>query len=232
MEPFIFILTIGVFCFTLSDASCQELIVTGSSRYNDTSGGQVSDLPTKLVTEVSSVYWYKESQPGKIYLLNNDSIINYRLNFRIDVPEVEIYLDEDIKILPIGLVQAIIMDTNKYVTQRYFEESSKLPQGFYEILVNGSYSLVKKLHFKIQTQDYSPQFDVGNTSARAIKTTKYYLINSENAVLDFSEAKKKIVLNFFDNPSRTKDFLKFEKVKFKKDRDLIKWIEYENSFPL
>ena len=232
MEPFIFLLTIGTFCFVVADASCQEMIITGNSRYNDTSGGQVSDLPTKIVNEVGAVYWYNEPQSGNIYLLNNDSIVSYRLNFRMDVPEIEIYLNDEVKILPLSIVKTIKMDTIEYVTQRHFQESAKLPQGFYEILLNGSYSLVKRLHFKIQTQDYSPQFDVGNTSARAIKATKYYIINSENEVLDFTKAKKKNVLNFFVNPARTNDFLKLEKVKFKKDRDLIKWIEYENSFPL
>ncbi len=91
---------------------------------------------------------------------------------------------------------------------------------------------MKKLNYKSQTPDYRPQFDVGNTSAHAIKTVNYYFINPANIVLDISASKRKMVPYFFVNPTRTKEFLKLEKVKIKKDLDLIKWIEYENSFPL
>jgi len=210
------------------DVRGQELIVAGNSRYNDTSGGLISNLPTKLTNSVGEVYWFEEPLVAKVQLLNNDSITGYKINLRLDIASVEIFEGNQIKVLPLALVTTITTEASVLITHKSYPDYGNLPQGFYEVLVEGRYSLLKHLHYKIQDQNYNVQFDVGSPNASAIRVEKHYVLCPSHDVIDLTESSRKTVADLFPNPIHTKAFIKSEKIKLKKSDDLIRWIEHEN----
>ena len=123
--PFSFIFISLLSIALLYDVRGQELIIAGSSRYNDTSGGLISNLPTKVNNSVGEVYWYAEPQVAKIQLLNNDSLTGYKINLRLDIVGVEIFEDNHVKVLPLALVTIITTDASVYVTHKAYQEIIK-----------------------------------------------------------------------------------------------------------
>lgn len=206
----------------------QEVVIPGNSRYNDTSGGRITDLPTKVISSINEVYWYEEIQMGHIYFPNGDSILNQKINIRLDNAGIEIHKGGEIKVLPLGLIHAVSIASSVLVTNKYFNTGYDLPFGFYRILDEGNYSLVMFLTYKVQLQNYNPQFDVGNTKARAYRESKFLILMPDFTMIDISDKSKKAVCNIFEDPQRSLRFIKENKLRLNKEEDLVKLVKYEN----
>jgi len=209
----------------------QEVVIPGNSRYNDISGGRITDLPTKVVTSVDEVYWYEEPRMGQIYFPNGDSILNHNINIRLDIAGIEIYYGSEIKVLPLALIHSVSVGLNVFVTHKYFDAQYNIPKGFYKILVDGSYSLLAHMNYEIQQQNYNAQFDVGNTKAKVFKENNFFVIGGDFEVLDLTDTRKKIACKFFPDPQLSMAFLKENRVRMKNADDLVKWVTYENRIP-
>ena len=212
----------------INNSYSQDVVIPGNSRYNDTSGGRITDLPTKVVSSVNEVYWHDELQLGKIYFPNGDSILNQKINIRLDNAGIEIHKGGEIKVLPLGLIQAVSIASNVLVTNKYFNTRYDLPIGFYRILVEDNYSLVLHLTYKVQQQNYNPQFDVGNTKAKAYRESNFLILMPDFTVIDISDKSKKAVCNIFEDPQRSLRLIKENKLRLNKEEDLVKLVKYEN----
>lgn len=208
---------------------CQGVVIPGGSRYNDTSGGRITDLPIKVVSSIDEVYWNEEPQMGQICFPNGDSILNHKIKIRLDNLGIEIYDGNDIKVLPLGLIHSVSVDSNVLVTNKYFNTKYDLPSGFYQILAVGNYSLLMRLNYKVRQQNYNPQFDVGNTRAKAYLEVNYLIINTGFDVFDLTDSRKKNVCNFFEDPQLSMSYLKKNRMRLNKEEDLIKWVTHENN---
>ena len=229
--PFFSLVAFWLSIIIVSDGKGQTTVIPGNSRYNDTSGGLIADLPTKIVSSVGEVYWFDKPQVGHICLPNKDSILHHKINIRLDIAGIEIYDGKDIKVLPLGLIHAVSVDSNDFVTHNYFDKRYELTKGFYKILVQRNYSLIVHLSYGVQQQNYNAQFDVGNTRAKAFKEINYLILSSDFRVLDLSESSKKKASKFFTDSQISLRFLKEYKVRFKNEQELVQWVKYENTIP-
>ena len=225
---FSFTIIIFLSIIVINKGYAQEVVIPGNSRYNDTSGGQITDLPTKVISSINEVYWYEEPQMGHICFPNGDSILNQKINIRLDNAGIEIHKGGEIKILPLGLIHSVSIASNVLVTNKYFNAGYDLPTGFYRILNEGRYSLVMHLTYKVQQQNYNPQFDVGNTKAKAYRESKFLILMPDFTVIDISDKSKKAFCNIFEDPQRSRRFIKENKLRLNKEEDLIKLVRYEN----
>jgi hypothetical protein len=144
--------------------------------------------------------------------------------------EFEFLTDKQIKVLPGSKVKNITwMDSATEIkrflvnAKEYTTEGVPLT-GFFEVLVDGTTSLFKKICLEIKKPDFSPALNVGSKDTRIIKRDQYYF-NSGKEIYRI-KSKKDLEPLFANKTEQMNTFIKEEKIKFTKEYDLMRLFVY------
>lgn len=213
-----------IFAFLLS-------IVIGSQAYAQ---GYVSDLNGNPFTERNtadlggSPYFNDEFLKGTITM--EDKSVYKDLYLRYDQESDQLVYrkpNSSVSMLPNGKVFGFTIEQpNGIVTNfKYVFTNDGKADGFYQLLYDGSSSLLKKVKKKVvEVVEYNSPSKTKTLST----TTNYYILRS-TGVVELIKADKKSFIKAFGNESDINDFIVKQKINLKNESDMIKLVAFIDS---
>ncbi len=178
-------------------------------------------------------YIDKEFNEGSLLFKDSSRIEKIGLRFNHHSGLLEFTRDENIYTIPNpeDLLQASFNDhIFKYV--KYYQ-GGKLKSAYFEVLVSGTASLLYYRSSIIKREPLPPSEMAGKNYRDYFRTLReYYISKSGEPARIIYKSKKSILGVLSDKEKELKIFINENDLKLRKDKDMIKLIEYYNSLPI
>lgn len=192
-------------------------------------GSAIEGFDNRIAGIKGSPFLFDDWLSGKVIFDNGKEEKNLQLNFDLYNNLLEVKTERGIKVAKPEQVQFIEI---KYSTNKikkymplsgYSTTDNEKAEGFAEVLYDGTIKLVKKTLVKVHKPSYRPSHDVGNYDYEIRKKERVYLL--EEGVL--KEVKR--MPDFGELTKKVKAFSKQNKLRVRKEKDLIRMVEYYDS---
>jgi len=101
--------------------------------------------------------------------------------------------------------------------------------GYYFLITNGKNQLLKKATIEFHPEVPAPNHLIKAIPARFEKPKTTYFIKTENDFIKIPKTNEEFLNHFSENKDKINDFLKKNKIKLKKESDLIKLASFLNA---
>lgn len=126
-------------------------------------------------------------------------------------------------------VATVSIGDDDYRTFLYVDSDDKVQKGFFPLLVDGYVALTWQTQKK-ETRKQNTLMTEDITKKPKYKKVKVYYVSYKGKAIErFRPNKKNVAALFPKSEQLVKDYIKSEKLKMRKEEDLIKAIEYGNS---
>ena len=199
-------------------------IIDGVSthNYSDKSSIPINGIP----------YLKEEFQSGIIELADGKKSDEVLLRYNISKDIFEILRNNDTLTLnrPFA-VKYVYLDDKVYIfNPRFLKNSERRQNGYFELRISGDFSLYIKRWKNLSYDSFAANYKGGGG------TKEYYYIDKKNFVGKIADGDPFIIssprslLSKLDkHQSEVKSFIKKNKIKLKKESDLVRVVEYYNS---
>lgn len=220
------------FLLSVLNVAGQEktIVVGGTSAAIFSNGVNINSKINEIAYQkkmIGSFYLNENWQKTNLFF-DTDSLrltdISTRLDLRNNV--VEIKTGNDTLVLPTYRVKKIIYPKNNkiYVTENIVKSREK---GFYELVVDRNYSLLRKFQLKIEPADYNIITNTGSKDDKITKKEIFYIYSSKGLIkINTSKSKFK---KQFSKVESIQEFFENTKIKPRKLSFLIEFISYVNN---
>jgi len=204
----------------------------GDSQTNP--GRMINEIPLKPTGLKGNFYLHDEWQYGYFIMTDGYTSDEYQLKYDLENHNLEIMVKNKTKVLDLGRLDSFKwFDIENNRTSIFSNcDNFKIDEipliGVFEILYMGKVSLLSKTEFKIKKATYNIALDIGDRSDKVLKQKEYYY-SSDNNVYELGTSKSDIMEVFIDKSEEIKRFIGEEKLKLKKENDLIKAFAFYNS---
>lgn len=172
---------------------------------------------------------------SKLKLLKSTEKIDCPLRYDLINDELEVKTTAGIRVIKNSIVDYFISlgrngDSVQYVNSsnyRYSEEMAPLI-GFYQVLDEGKFQLLKYTRIEITKPTYNASLEVGDRNAYLNKKEAFYGAYQMEV---FKMKSKKDFMKFVstENMQKVESFIKENKTDFKKETDLVNLFRFVNS---
>jgi hypothetical protein len=190
---------------------------------NVTSGAPIRVSENSERKVKGSQFLNEEWQQATIFDTKNKKKIKLLARFNAYTKEIEVLKEKrTVSLTPVDEI-SVLLDGKNFYPLKISGSNKKI---FAERLVKGEISLFRVYDTKIvKAVSDSALLGIDNEDKLAIVDNLYYTKGVNEAIE--LPSKKKTITNLFDN--ETQNFLKKEKLSLKKEKDLVKIIEFYNS---
>ena len=171
-------------------------------------------------------------QVGVLELHDGKTSTDVMLRYNIAKDLFEILRNDDTLTLnrPFA-VKYVYLDDKTYIFDPKFRENAERSQnGYFQLKVEGKLSLYIKHRKKLSYDSFTANYKGGSG------TKEYYYVDkigfvgkSENGKVFLITSTKSLLNNLKDHKTEVKGFIKANKIKVKKETDLVKVVEYYNN---
>lgn len=149
-------------------------------------------------------------------------------NERIEVRTVEgVRTVETAKIKSLAWVDSITRKPFYFVNVNEFKKGEVKFDGLIEVLNEGKIALLKRTNLIVEKPDYNVALGVGSLDEKLKRQVSYYIardqklykVNGKESLLEMFKPKEKSI----------EDFIKTQKIKTKREDDLLKVVDFANS---
>ncbi len=157
-------------------------------------------------------------------------------NKRYIFPNVNYNMNNDSFITRINKDSAFILNSNLFdkviINQKIFKsfyDSSKNSEGIYEVIFEKEKISIVKKHY-LSVMEKSKDIMLSQSEPDIRKKSKYLLYNNENKVFSRFKLRKKEILGLIEksNISKIEEFVKSEKLSYKREEDVKKIFRYNS----
>ncbi|GEM_PF-1125118 len=192
----------------------------------------IEEFKTKQRQSASNEFYLNESwQSGRISLKNGLKIESYPLKFDVFNQQVEIKVDDKVKVCPSHLINDFAMlnlednDSIKFVNTLNFEFQDNVPlTGFFQLIYENNYSLIAYYQVLIQQPNYVEALDIGSKQEKKVKREEYFIVDKNRILCELPSHSKKLTC-----PELPENYNTDTKMKTKTLPQKIKFMEYLNS---
>ena len=197
------------------------------------SGGSIRTMNIKSKPkETKGSYYYNDKwYTGTIKLFSGEEVQAYPLKYDMKMNQIDIKVNESVKVLSIGAVKEIIWvkPTGRSEVLRNISLYKNIEgYGFVSVLADGKLSLFKKTELSLLGSNYNTAMDVGSQSDKYVKKEKYFIKSGDKIIL-IKKKKKNILNKFKDKAEEVELYATENNLNFKDDIDLEKIFNYYNS---
>lgn len=118
--------------------------------------------------------------------------------------------------------------TDLYRSFFYEDPKKNIVKGFFLTLCDGHIALIKQVELRERRKVNNLMGDI-NKKPKFDKIDRYYYAIHEGLVQSFKPSKKTVLELFHENESELKAYIKSNKLRLKKEKDLIKAFAFANS---
>ncbi|MBN8650124.1 MAG: hypothetical protein J0L67_01770 [Cytophagales bacterium] len=200
-------------------------------------GGQTSSIPTMPGPPPGvkgDVYLNKNFNKVVFQLFDGDKIIEgFIAKLDLKQNEFDVLTSQGVKVLKGNLVKSFVfvdslthIQSNFVSTKEWHTVSSPLFEGFYEILLEGKLTLLKRTDLIVKQPDFHPALNVGSKDLRFIKSEKFYYLHS-GKVFEIP-SKRNLTKIFTSYEKEMQDYIADKNLSSTKQRDLALIFDYYN----
>ncbi|QHT69304.1 hypothetical protein GXP67_23025 [Rhodocytophaga rosea] len=196
--------------------------------------GRIDEIPYETPETKGSTYLSDNWYIGTIYLSNNKIIENYPLKYEVAKRQIEIKVDNKVKVLQSdGVSRFEWFDTEKGTTVKFANPKNFTFQGiqtvgFFQVVLEGKWSLFSRIEVEKVKGNYVAALDMGDASSRIVKKEKLYLA-IENQVVEIAKDKKDFAAQFGALSDKVYEFIKQHKLSVKNKEDLTQVLIFANT---
>jgi len=185
---------------------------------------------------IGDTYYDTNWRNCTILLYENGKLIEgYQARYDIQSDELEVKAKNGIKVLKGNKVKSFVWADSITRVPAYFvnakdfkTEDNVALTGFFQVLTDGSFPLLKKTAIDIKKANYNIQFNVGSTDDKILKKNKFYAIN-KTQVIELPSSKKKLLPLFAGDAETMEKFIKQNDLTTNKEEDLKVIFDHYNS---
>ncbi len=183
----------------------------------------------KKVTISGSPFAQTEFIPGTVIKNNGDIYKNIPLRYNKYEDRMEFkhksglpfYIDNP------DHYRNIKIGDQHYIYGQFFE-NNRIKRGYFQLLEIGKLSLLKKLKCGIKESESAKPFQAPKPARYYAKPDEFYILTNEKRIEEVKNVKSiPIILN--DHQSELSAYIKKEKIKTKKEKNLRQIISYYNT---
>lgn len=188
--------------------------INGLSKFDNFYG-----IPLPPGKVVGNAYLHDDWKRSTFLLYDQDRMIEgYPARYAIDRDEFEIRTSSGIKVLKGTMVRSFVSVDSLSTTPRYYANGRSLRDsdgqplsGFFEVLEEGTHTLLAKTDVVVKDPTYKEQFDMGHRDTRILKKTSYFYL-FEGVVRELPPAKKKLIAVFGARGEGIEDFIRVNRL--------------------
>ncbi|WP_062056499.1 hypothetical protein [Aquimarina longa] len=198
-----------------------------------------AQLPRDLLTPIPKTYLY-EDYNGSIYLNNRykeASVIDERsgtfdakLKYNIHSDALEYNSGSELYEVNKNPTVHVRIDGNYFYYCDFENQRGSSRTGYYILVeLNDRYRIYKKVTLKIKEPQKSVAQIGPPPEPGSIKAITTYYLEESGVIMELPMNKKEMLAAFSDKENELKEYLKKEKIRFKKEEDLIRLVARYNA---
>jgi len=201
-------------------------------------GNMIYGIPDAPKQMLGNYYLDTKWNKSTLMLYKNDEILmDQWVRYNIASNQFEILSPEDnsVKTLPGLRVQNLVWVDSLHRVPRYFINGMDLKEkgspisGFYEVLVDGELSLIRRTIATVKRSNYNTALMIGNKDDEIKKRDTYYYIQG-NEVIEVPRSQKKLIKLFVeDKQVEVEQFINENDPNLKEVSGLYTVFSYYNS---
>lgn len=205
-----------------------------SNIYGDGFNARVREVPYTPGKTEGSYFLYDNWSPGTIAMRNGEAVHDVFLKYDVQKNALSIKTDSAYYVLPVADTKGFTIYDNEqngfrqFVAARDYQLQETPLTGALEVLYDNRLSLLSRTDSKLIEANYSGALSGGSTNDKIVKEKEYFLANQGQLVALSTKKKEAIaVLQTYDEA--IEDFMKKERLKPKREADLVQIVEYLNQ---
>ena len=179
-----------------------------------------------------STYWEDEWYKAAIQLNSGAKVDDYPIKYDLLNWQLELYTPLDIKILPGNMVKEFYIDKGAkryhFVNANHYFRPEDRHFGFFELLVEGKYSLLIGMETEVLQPNYVPALDAGERNPKLIKKERYYLFDGKK-MSPLPKNKRERAKIFARKIPGSRSYIQLHKLNLKRKKDLVELIGFCNT---
>lgn len=193
-------------------------------------------IPLEPGSIVGNAYLNPDWKRTTFLLYDNDKMIEgYSSRYEIDRDQFEIMASGMVKVLNGKRVKSFVwVDSlsrmpHYFVNGRDFKDENNTPfSGFFEVMTEGTLSLLAKTEVVVKNPNYSVQFDMGNRDTRISKKTVFHYAQS-GKIKEVPASRKRLLPVFGEHAPAVDRFIKLNTLSLNQEGHLKAIFEHYNS---
>jgi len=198
------------------------------------SGLFVEGIPHPKGTVITEHYLNEYWNVASILLKDSEIVLeNYLVKYNIKDEVLEIKMSTDTKITlyiknkEFGLTDSVTKLKSYLVNGLDFAENDQHLSGLLEVLVDGKKPLLKRTTIYIKKADYNVALNVGSRDETAYHALIFTFL--QITIWVKVKNKKDLLINLQDRKELVDSFIDDQKMNVKKEKDLIRVLDFYNS---
>lgn len=187
------------------------------------------DMPDRTDAIAGSPYEQVEFEEGKVYTITSQVYAGVPLRFNIHADEME-FTTEDGSVLSMAhpeIIRKIEIGQKEYIYAPY-TAGNRILRGFFRVPASGSASLLVKPKVAFRQAEPAQPYKEAQPPTYLRMGDDFYLRAGADAAVKIS-GKKEIMQVMRDKSTDIDTWLKRNRIKYNREEDLIKLVEFYNS---
>ena len=201
-----------------------------------TSFDNMYGIPLEAGGIIGDFYLNQEWKRTTLMLYDRDKMLEgFPVRYEIESDQFEIKSSAGIKVLNGKRVKSFVWIDSISNAPHYFvngrdlkDEDGDPLSGFFEVLSEGSMTLVTQTQAAVRPATYNEKFDVGQRDARIVKRINFYYVE-EGVIKEIPSSKKKLLALFGEHAPAVEEFMQTNKLSVKEASHLRAVFEHYNT---
>ncbi|KAA1243702.1 hypothetical protein [Aquimarina sp. RZ0] len=198
-----------------------------------------AQLPESLITPIEKIKKF-EGYDGYIYKnmsYKDSKVINEKigtfsskLKYNIYTDAIELSIDSQLYELKKTPETHVVIKNDYYYYCNFKDQLDRIKSGYYVLVeLTNNYRIYKKYTLKIDDPEKSKIIKNSSSNAGTIKLIKTYYLEKNGIINILPTDKKTILITFSDKKKELEKYMKKEKIRLKKEEDLMKLVAKYNA---
>ncbi len=184
------------------------------------------DTNTEVIQ--GSKYLNEKFQNGKIILNDNEINTLLRYNGLIDEFELKNNTNKEVASIVRSREIKFVVGSENFALFNYTNENGSIAQGYFQILNNGPFKLLKKNKVILNAAEPAANSYSQAKPAKYVNTVNYYLVQEDKPVQQIQSLRKKNILDLLST-DKAEFYVKENKLKLKTEEEIIQLLNYLNN---
>lgn len=192
-------------------------------------------IPLPPPEVIGDTYYTAYWSPTSLLLYGDKMVEGFPARYDIYGDEVELRGKNGVRVMPSKMfksfvwIDSVSKEPTYFVNAKDFLAESKVPlKGFFQVMTEGSVTLLKRMTVYVKKADYNMVLNVGSRDDKIMKEITLYYTKG-NTAFEVPSSKKKLLPIFGDKATAVEQYIKDKDLSVSKENDVKSIFAYYNS---